>query len=514
MAELSNNTMNNISEKTKIIFVDGIPENIIENGVKRNIIGDISEKNKGVVFFTDDTNLLPNQKDLDYEDTYYNIYKDGKRYTKFQDVVKGNYVSIGSHKIYLKNNNGFLSLVQGKEIEDLYIQSINQFPYLGSINGETKEISRRKDNNDNYIITNTGYSYNPDLVEINSRDNKFKVKYAVILKTNPEIGIDDGSGDDTLRFAFYVKNETNEFESDTSWLEYLSYESTPETNEYIFKCLKPSKVTNKQIYIKAISNYDEEKYCYYPVLTNINITNIVYREFETGKIINKDIYMKLNEELGITYSYEPENANINSTEISQNIVYYDLIQNKDLNNNVIDDIDKFTPKPKFIIKAKQVTKNLPNGCADLSITVGNKKNIFNIYISKDAEYYWYIGLDDPTTLFGQVYDITEEYKIETDNSKMGFHKINEKFVYTKDSPLLDAEYNPIKFESESYYYVAIPTNMPDNEELKPRHELYDAYLGDNENVFTVINDNYVIEEISYRIYKSIVPAKQFAGKIF
>ena len=144
MAELSNNTMNNISEKTKIIFVDGIPENIIENGVKRNIIRDISEKNKGVVFFTDDTNLLPNQKDLDYENTYYNIYKDGKRYTKFQDVVKGNYVSIGSHKIYLKNDNGFLSLIQGKEIEDLYIQSISQFPYLGSINGETQEISRRK----------------------------------------------------------------------------------------------------------------------------------------------------------------------------------------------------------------------------------------------------------------------------------------------------------------------------------------------------------------------------------
>lgn len=505
MAETSTNTLDNISQKTKLIFVDGIPEYRMNNGKKEDIVTSISLNNPGVIFFTDDTNLSNDEKNTEYPGSHFNIYKDGKKYTKFQDVIHKKYVSIGSHKIYLKNDDGFLYLIQGKEISDLYIESITQNKFNGSIYEDVTDINRIQDDNNNYIMINNNYAYNPESVEIYSRDNKFKIKYLVKLENDPYIGDDDGSGDSTLKFKFYRKDVT-EYVEDTSFIEYLSYESSPADNEYVFRCIKPSNVFTeddaKKIYIKAISNYDEEKYIYYPVITNINITSIVYREFDTGKIITKDIHMKLNQELGITFSYEPENANITATEISQNVYYYDLTENKDLNNT--------TAKPKFVIKAKQVTKNLPNGYTDLAITVGNIRNIFNVYITKDAEYYWYVGLEDPTNMFG---DISEE-TIAKKNNEIGFHKINEKFVYTKESPLLDAEYNPIKFANEGFYYIAIPKNMPNNEELKPRHELYDAYLGDNENAFTIINDNLEIEEVTYIIYKSLVPAKQFAGKIF
>lgn len=502
------NTLNNITEKKKIIFVDGIPERRYTNSDmtnKENIIVNISSEYPNAVFFTDDSNLSTAEIENDLNTNnqeYFNIYKNGKRYTKFQDVVKGNYISIGHHKIYLKNRNGFLYLQQGKDILSLDIIKIMQ--------NHAEEASK---NEINILKTENNLYYDPESVIINSKDNQFKVKYDIQFRTNEDP--DDGSGDNSLEFGFYTKDEANNYKLNLDYLDYITTGSDPENNIYNFKCKKP--ILENNIYIKATSEYDADIFCYYPIKIYINIEDILFRNFDTGEIIRRDINLKVNNSMNISYEYKPEEANkvaLTIDNVTENSEYF-TIANNDENER------------KFTLTALKETKHTPLGYRSFSVNIGRTNTIFNVYISKDKIYYWYIGLTNPT-------EMTDwESHIQTNIYTEGFHTIDPDKVYTKEYPLLDAEYNQIMFNTidpstneskgPQYYYVLIPKDLPNND-LKVRHEIYGleatAYTfgntdqGDNSNVYEIINSDFEYEEVHYVLYKSIILSDNFAGKIF
>lgn len=481
-----NNSLINMSEYQKVIFVNGIDETQIPESI--NGMSNLSSNYPFVVFFTN------NGSDSNIN----NIWNAGKRLTRFIDVDDShNTLTIDNHsfKLLFDYESGKLGIYEAHPLKSLrYIKCS-----YNSISGELVE-------NENSLTNN----YTIDAV-----DNKFTLTFefeAGLTDDNSHINpanIDVTQIQKTLRF-YQDSTITNNF-TVTETIEQDSIESLtelPKIQKCNYKCnILKDTTSDMSFQYTAVSIYNNN------VSTNDVNLKLVLNPIEyyvewNGIILPKNIPSNLiepNKQYTFTLKFSP---NITSSETRK---YYASISSS--NPDCIN-IDSMRNKKEIISSQVSFTFNILNVPHNteispiLTFTIsredGSNVHIYNnlteeytINLKGETSYkYYYYGFKDPTSN-EFTFDDLKTFDYVSDD------KIGSVVLYDWEDSNTQQELG----NSNDPFYFAIPVAYNnrikirwDGYECDPYDENVQYYLSDEWNYEPVIS-NFDINGIKFNIYR-------------
>ena len=145
-----------------------------------------------------------------------------------------------------------------------------------------------------------------------------------------------------------------------------------------------------------------------------------------------------------------------------------------------------------------VVKGVGEGVATITATTSNgKKATCDVKVHQTV-YYWYVGQTQPISQSSVTPQNSETF---TNNN---WHTINVNNTYSFSNPIYNSESNPISGDSNTNWYVALPTDKS-----------YGIYDSDDVNEVTAGNITKVstitITNVTYNIYKTVGTYRKFNG---